>query len=80
MSQTIVVLLILFIIDRITNTNRVLKTSSKESGIEYYEQQLKIVRNRKLSNTGLASTSLFVVFVNIVAIYYAIQSIISLVK
>ena len=80
MSQIIVALLILFIIDRIANTNRVLKTSSKESGIEYYEQQLKIVRNRKLSNMGLASTSLIIVFVNIATMCYAIVAILSLVK
>ena len=80
MSQIIVVLLILFIINRITNANRVLKMSSKESTIEYYEQQLKIARNSKLSNTSTALVALVIFFVNIAIIYYAIQSIISLVK
>ena len=80
MSQIIVILLILLIFTRIANANRVLKMSSKESAIEYYEQQLKIARNSKLSNTSTASVALVIFFVNIAIICYAIQSIISLVK
>lgn len=80
MSQIIVILLILFIFTRLTNTNRVLKFSSKKGQIEFLEKALKEARESKLSDSSLVFSIVIILILNVTVIYYAIMAILSLVK
>lgn len=80
MSQIIVILLILFIFTRLTNTNRVLKFSSRKGQIEFLEKALKEARESKLSDSSLVFSIIIILILNVTVIYYAILAIISLVK
>lgn len=80
MSQTIVILLILFIFTRLTNTNRVLKFSSKKGQIEFLEKALKEARESKLSDSSLVFSIIIILILNVTIIYYAIVAILSLIK
>ena len=80
MEKVIVLLLIWIIVRELIAISNILKTSSKESAIEFYQHKIKQKNESKLSKWNEAFASLIALSICSAVIYYAIQAVFTFIK